>query len=37
MTMIAYSGKYRVEGKEFVATVDMSWKEVWNSMEQRRS
>ena len=35
-TLIAYSGKYRVEGKEFVTAVDMSWNEVWNGTEQRR-
>jgi hypothetical protein len=35
-TMLAYSGKYRVEGKEFVTTVDMSWNEAWNGTEQRR-
>ena len=35
-TVIAYSGKYRIEGKEFVTTVDMSWNEVWNGTEQRR-
>jgi Lipocalin-like domain len=35
-TMVAYSGKYRVEGKEFVTTVDMSWNEAWNGTEQRR-
>ena len=35
-TLIAYSGKYRVEGKEFVTAVDMSWNEIWNGTEQRR-
>ena len=35
-SMLAYSGKYRVEGKEFVTTVDMSWNEAWNGTEQRR-
>jgi len=35
-TLIAYSGKYRVEGKEFVTAVDMSWNEGWNGTEQRR-
>lgn len=35
-TMLSYSGKYRVEGKEFVTTVDMSWNEAWNGTEQRR-
>ena len=35
-SMLAYSGKYRVEGKQFVTTVDMSWNEAWNGTEQRR-
>ncbi len=35
-SMLAYSGKYRVEGDEFVTTVDVSWNEVWNGTEQRR-
>ena len=35
-SMIAYSGKYRVEGKDFVTTVDISWNEAWNGTEQRR-
>jgi Lipocalin-like domain len=35
-TMFAYSGKYRVEGKEFITTVDVSWNEAWNGTEQRR-
>ena len=35
-SMIAYSGKYRVEGKDFVTTVDVSWNEAWNGTEQRR-
>ena len=35
-SMIAYSGKYRVEGKDFVTTVDISWHEAWNGTEQRR-
>ena len=35
-SMVAYGGKYRVEGKEFVTTVDMSWNEAWNGTEQRR-
>ena|SRR5215510_4896512 len=35
-TLVAYSGKYRVEGNAFVTTVDMSWNEAWNGTEQRR-
>jgi hypothetical protein len=36
-TVIAYSGKYRIEGKEFVTAVEMSWNESWNGTDQRRS
>ena len=36
-SMLAYSGRYRVEGKEFVTAVDVSWNENWNGTEQRRS
>ena len=36
-SVIAHSGKYRVEGKEFVTAVDMSWNETWNGTEQRRN
>jgi hypothetical protein len=32
-TMIAYSGRYRVEGDRFITTVDVSWNEVWNGTE----
>jgi hypothetical protein len=35
-SMVAYSGKYRVDGKEFVTTVEMSWNEEWNGTEQKR-
>ncbi len=35
-TMLAYSGRYRVEGSDFVTTVDISWNESWNGSEQRR-
>jgi hypothetical protein len=35
-SMLAYSGKYRVEGDDFVTTVDISWNEIWNGTEQRR-
>ena len=29
-SMVAYTGKYRVEGEEFITTVDASWNEKWN-------
>lgn len=35
-SMLAYTGKYRVEGDEFITTVDASWNEDWNGTEQRR-
>src|SRR5712691_2947578 len=35
-SMLAYTGKYRVEGNDFITTVDVSWNESWNGTEQRR-
>jgi len=35
-TMLAYTGKYRVEGDELVTKVDVSWYELWTGTEQRR-
>jgi lipocalin-like protein len=35
-SMLAYTGRYRVEGDESTTTVDASWNEVWNGTEQRR-
>lgn len=35
-SMLAYSGKYRVEGNDLITTVDASWNEEWNGTEQRR-
>ena len=35
-SMLAYTGRYRVEGDEFVTAVDVSWNEAWNGTEQRR-
>jgi hypothetical protein len=35
-SMLAYTGKYRVEGNDFIITVDASWNESWNGTEQRR-
>ena len=35
-SMLAYTGRYRVEGDEFITTVDASWNEAWNGTEQRR-
>jgi len=35
-SMLAYSGRYRVEGKDFITLVEVSWNEEWNGTEQRR-
>jgi hypothetical protein len=35
-SMVAYTGKYRIEGNDFITSVDVSWNEVWNGTEQRR-
>jgi hypothetical protein len=35
-SMLAYTGKYRIEGNEFITTVDATWNEAWNGTEQRR-
>ena len=35
-TMAAASGKVRVEGKDFIISVDVSWNNSWNGTEQRR-
>ena len=35
-SLFAYSGRYRVEGGDFITTVDVSWNETWNGTEQRR-
>jgi Lipocalin-like domain len=29
-SMVAYSGKYRIEGSDLITTVDLSWNEEWN-------
>lgn len=35
-SMMSYTGRYRVEGNEFVTAVDASWNEEWTGTEQRR-
>ena len=35
-SMLAYTGRYRIEGGDFITTVDVSWNEEWNGTEQRR-
>jgi Lipocalin-like domain len=34
--MMAYTGRYRVEGEKFITKVDVSWNELWNGSEQER-
>jgi hypothetical protein len=34
--MLAYSGRYRVEGDQFIATVDVAWDEAYAGTEQVR-
>jgi Lipocalin-like domain len=33
-SMLAYSGKYRIEGSDFITHVEVSWNEDWNGTEQ---
>jgi Lipocalin-like domain len=35
-SMLAYSGRYRVEDGDFITRVEVSWNESWNGTEQRR-
>ena len=35
-SMLSYSGRYRIEGSDFITTVEISWNEEWNGTEQRR-
>ena len=35
-TMMAYTGRYRIDGDRFITTVDSSWNEAWNGTEQER-
>jgi Lipocalin-like domain len=36
-SIIAYSGKYRMEGKRWITTVDAAWNPAWDGTEQVRS
>ena len=35
-TMVAYAGRYRLEGDKLTTTVDVSWNEAWTGTEQVR-
>ena len=36
-SMVAYTGRYRVEGDRFITKVDTAWNEAWVGTEQVRS
>ena len=36
-TLVAYSGKYRIEGGQWVASIDTAWNPAWDGTEQVRS
>ncbi|UTH72760.1 lipocalin-like domain-containing protein [Chromobacterium sp. IIBBL 290-4] len=35
-TMMAYTGRYRIDGDRFIVAIDASWNEAWNGTEQAR-
>jgi hypothetical protein len=35
-SMIAYTGKFRLEGEKFITKVDVAWNEAWVGSEQVR-
>jgi hypothetical protein len=35
-SMLAYSGRYRMEGNKFITKVDVAWNEAWVGTEQAR-
>ncbi|WP_211440813.1 lipocalin-like domain-containing protein [Collimonas humicola] len=35
-TVMAYTGRYRIDGDRFITKVDSSWNEAWNGSEQER-
>ncbi len=36
-TLIAYTGQYRVEGDQWITSVDTAWNPAWVGTEQRRT
>ena len=36
-SMVAYTGKIRIEGSKFITTVDTAWNETWVGTEQLRN
>ena len=35
-TVMAYTGRYRIDGDRFITKIDASWNEAWNVSEQER-
>src|ERR1700737_4067444 len=35
-SMLAYSGRYRIESNDFIPLLEVSWNEEWNGTEQGR-
>jgi hypothetical protein len=35
-TLVAYSGKYRIEGNKWILAVDVAWNPAWDGTEQVR-
>jgi len=36
-SLVAYSGKYRVEGNQWIASVDTAWNPAWDGTDQVRT
>ena len=36
-SLVAYSGKYRIEGDQWIASIDTAWNPAWDGTEQVRS
>jgi hypothetical protein len=36
-TLVAYSGKYRIEGNQWIARIDTAWNPAWDGTDQVRS
>lgn len=35
-SMLAYTGRYRIEGDKFITNVESSWNEAWTGTDQER-
>ena len=35
-TVMAYTGRYRIDGDRFITKIDACWNEAWNGTEQER-